>query len=296
MSVKSILDIEVNDGRFREFSRLYEKYQTALKSAPAAWKLVEKNIDGSRASFDKLVDQMASANIQAKLREKAQERADQLTRSSAERWQSMARNTREFAKNIGDATLSLLKWGSITGVISGLLGAGGLFGIDRLALGVAGNRRSALGRGADYGAQQAFSTNYGRLVDPDAFLSSVAGAKFDVTKRVGLIGAGLNEKDIGGDTADTAVALLRNLKRIADTTSPALYAQVLQARRLDQFASSEDLNRLRNTSPAEIARMEQRYGNARGKLDVAPDVAERWQDFVTQMSNAGKSIETTFVK
>ena len=296
MAVKSILDIEVNDGRFREFARLYEKYQTALKSAPAAWKLVEKNIDGSRASFGKLVDQMASANVQAKLREKAQERADQLTRSSADRWQSMARNTREFAKNIGDATLSLLKWGSITGVISGLVGAGGLFGIDRLAMGVAGNRRSALGRGTGYGEQQAFSANFGRLVDPEAFLSGVAGAKFDVTKRVGLMGAGLSEKEIGGDTADTAVALLRNLKRIADTTSPALYAQVLQARRLDQFASSEDLNRLRNTSPAEIARLEQQYGRDRSKLDVGSDTAERWQDFVTQMSNAGKSIETTFVK
>lgn len=292
MAVKSVVSVEVNDVSFREFMRLYAKYETALKKAPTTWALVNKNIDGSKESFDKLVGQMSAANVQAQLRVKAQEQADRLTKSSAERWQSMARSTREFARNIGDATTALLRWSAI----SGLVGAGGLFGLDRLGLAAAGSRRSALGLGASIGGQEAFKANFGRLVDPEAFLSNVAGAKFDVTKRVGLISGGLSSQQIGGDTAQTAVALLRNLKKIADETTPALYAQVLQARRLDQFASPTDLERLRNTSPAEFSRLEGQYGKRRSQFDLDPNVAERWQDFVTQLGNAGKSIETVLVK
>lgn len=296
MAVKSIIDVDVRTGAFAAFQRQYEKYEKALKSAPAAWALVNKNIDGSRASFDKLVGQMAAANVQAQLRAKAQERADQLTRTSAERWQSMARSTRDFASNIAGATASLLKWASVTGLISGLAGAGGLFGIDRLAIGAAQSRRAAFGTGSSIGGQEAFQANFGRLVDPEAFLSSVAGAKFDVSKRVGLYGAGMSEGEIGGDTSQTAVTLLRKLKQIADTTNPALFAQVLQARRLDQFAGPQDLERLRATSPAEFERLSRQYGQRKGQFDLPGDVAERWQDFVTQINNAGKSIEATFVK
>ena len=296
MAVRPILSIDVRDGQFRDFLKLYEKYDKALKSSPAAWKLVTQNIDGSRQSFNKLVDQMAAANVQEKLREKAQERADKLTRTSAERWQAMARNTKEFARNISDATVSLLKWGSVTGVISGLIGAGGLFGLDRLALGAASSRRGALGIGASIGGQEAFKANFGRLVDPDSFLQGVAGAKFDIRKRTGLISAGLSKGQIEGDTANAAVVLLDKLKQIADTTNPALYAQVLQARLFDQFASPTDLERLHNTSGAEYEQLKAGYRSGRSRFNVEDDVAKKWQDLATQLDVAGKSIETTLIK
>ena len=208
----------------------------------------------------------------------------------------MARDTKEFARNISDATVSLLKWGSVTGVISGLIGAGGLFGLDRLALGAASSRRGALGIGASIGGQEAFKANFGRLVDPDSFLQGVAGAKFDINKKTGLIGAGLTEGQIAGDTAQTAVALLRRLKQIADTTSPQLFAQVLQARRLDQFAGPTDLERLRNTSRAEFEQLVTQYQKRKSQFNVQDDVAKKWQDLATQLDNAGKSIETTLIK
>src|ERR1700680_3008936 len=130
MTVKSILDIDVNDTRFREFKRLYDQYNLALRSAPAAWKLVNTQIDGSRASFDKLVDKMAAANVQAGLAAKAQERADDMTRRTSERWASIARSTMSFASSIRDATTSVIKMAGITGIITGLGGAGGRGGID----------------------------------------------------------------------------------------------------------------------------------------------------------------------
>lgn len=294
MALKSILDVEVRG--FDKFAAQYAKYEKALKSQPAAWKLVNEKIDGSVASFDKLVSKMAAANVQDKLRAKAQETADKLTRTSAERWSAMARSSREFASNIKGATVDLLRWGAITGVISGILGAGGLFGIDRLALGVAGTRRSSFGLGTGYGNQRAFGTNFGRLVDPDSFLSNVSDAKTDVTKRVGLIGAGLSDKEIAGDTSTVAVALLRNLKKIADTTNPALFGQIIQARRLDQFVGPQDLQRLRATSPEEFNQLTAGFGRDKGKFDLPADIAKRWQDFTTQLGRAGQGIENVFVR
>ena len=296
MAVRSIVSIDLRDGPFREFAKKFAAYEAALKKTPGAWALVTKNIDGSRASFDKLVGQMAAANVQEQLRAKAQERADRLTRSSAERWQAMTRDSREFVRNITGATFQLLKWGSLTGLISGLLGAGGLYGIDRLALSAAGSRRSALGLGASIGGQEAFKTNFGRLVDPEAFLQSVGAAKFDVTKRVGLLSAGLSQGQINAKTEDTAVALLDRLKQIADTTNPALYAQVLRGRQLEQFASPFELERLRQTGPAEYQRLRSQFGQRQDQFNVPDAIAERWQNLVTTLDNAGKSIETILIK
>jgi hypothetical protein len=295
VALKSIIDLDLQDGKFIQFKRLFDEYNKALKSQPAAWDLVTKKIDGSRSAFDKVVAGMVAANVQEKLRVKAQERADQLTRTSADRWASMARTTRTVAGNIKEGTVALLKWSGIIGAVTGLLGAGGIWGIDRLAQGVSAGRRSSLGLGVGYGEQQAFG-NFGRLVDSDSFLSAVANAKLDVTKRVGLLGAGLSAGEIGGDTANTSVALLRRLKEIADHTNPQLYAQVIQARRLDQFVSPEDLQRLRNTSGGEFQQLLNQYNQRRTEFDLPSDVQRKWQDFTTQLSNAGRGIETTFVR
>jgi hypothetical protein len=295
MTVRSVLDIDVNDVNFQKFYNTYKQYQALLQATPAAWQKINQEIKGTGAGFEKLVAKFAAQNVQAKLALIAQKEADRITRTTADRWRDIARSTKSVASNVKDITLSLLRWGAITTAVTGLLGAGSLFGIDRLALGVSAGRRSSLGLGLGYGEQQAFS-NFARLVDPDSFLGGVAGAKFDVTKRVGLLGAGLTPGEIAGDTAQTAVALLQNLKRIADTTNPALFAQVIGARQLGQFVSPEDLERLRNTSPGEFAQLLKQYGTRRTQFDLPQDVQKSWQDLSTQLSNASTSIFNTFVR
>src|SRR5581483_6125634 len=260
------------------------------------WRRVNESVDRTRKTWEKVVGSLVAQNDQTKVMAKAQEEADRRTRTIAERWRDIARSTTTAAVKIRDATTSLLKWGSLTGLFTGLLGAGGLFGIERLGLAAANWRRSSLGLGLPVGGQNAFRINFGRLIDPDSFLSSVAGAKMDVTRRVGLMGAGLSEREIGGDTASTGVALLRNLKRIAAQTNPAMFAQVIAARRLDQFVSVEDMMRLRSTSGAEFSQLLRSYGRDRPGLELAPDVARKWQDFSTQMSRAGTEIETVFIR
>lgn len=296
MAVKSIIEIDINAPQFVAFKKMFDQYDAALKKMPQAWAGVAAGTASAADNFKTIVQMTASVVGAMRSMEKTQETVTKQTMTWEKSWKQVAGSTREVARNIRDATTSVFKWVSITGLISGLVGAGSLFGIDRLAAGVASTRRSSLGLGAGYGTQQSFMSNFGRLVDPESFLQSVAGAKFDVTKRVGLIGAGLTPQQIAGDTAQTAVTLLRQLKKIADTTNPALFQQVLQARRLEQFASPTDLERLRATKPGEFEQLVGQFGQRAPKFDLPDDVAKRWQDFITQMSNAGKSIETTFVK
>lgn len=295
MALRSVLDVEINDRAFRDFAKLYDRYAQSLKGMPAAWKLVNDKIDGSKTTFDKMVASLVATNVQEKLRLKAQQQADLLVRTQADRWRDIARSTKSAASHIRDATTALLKWSGIVGVVGGLIGAGGLYGIDRLALDVAGTRRSALGLGTGFGQQRAFS-NFSRLVDPEAFLGAVAGAKFDITRRVGLIGAGLNEGELSGDTATTSVALLRHLKQIADTTNPALFAQVIQARRLGEFVGPQDLERLRSTSREEFAQLIAKYRQTRTTFDLRPGEARSVQDLSTQIINAWRDIETGFFR
>lgn len=297
MAVRSIVDIDIDrDGSFRKFSSLFDKYQAALKSSPAQWAKVTQGIGRTRKEFDDLVKQQIAVTARTRLIEQAQKAAERQTKSWADRFREMATSTAVIARNVAGIGSSLIKWSLIGTTASGLLGAGGLFGLDRLANSVSRGRRASLGLGTGYGERRAFEANFARLVDPDSFLNSVAEARLDVTKRVGLIGAGLTGKQMQGDTSDVAVQLLRQLKRIADTTDPALYAQVLQARQLGQFASAQDLLRLRGTSSKEFEQLVRGYGANRGAFGLDDRTSKAWQDFTTQMNRAAQGIETTFVK
>jgi len=289
VTVKSIIDVDLNDAKFMAFKKLHDQYTAALAKAPAQWSMVNAAIGKTTESTRKqltVTRQLAAeaAKVPASLE------------AAVVKWTAIDRITRNVAGTVGSIAQSIFRIGAVTGVVGGLLGLGGLFGIDRMAYGAAAGRRSSLGLGLGYGSQQSFGANFGRLVDPESFLSAVAGAKFDVNQRVGLLGAGLTQGDLAGDTAQTAVALLQNLKRIADTTNPVLFGQVIGARRLGQFVSPEDLERLRNTSPQEFQQLLRGYQTNVGKNNVPGDVLKGWQDFTTQLQNAGNSIFNTFVR
>lgn len=321
MTAKAILDIEVNTGPFQAFAEMYAKYQNALTKSPEAWDKVAKKIDVTKESFNELVDEMIAAEGKSKLMALAQDEAKrkisgislaqeqmnqaaakaaeiqrQKTEKTAEAWRKMTINTKAVAGNIATATLSLLKWATLSGAFTGILGAGGLFGIDRMSHDVAASRRSSMGLGLGYGEQKSFGVNFERVVDPGSYLSSVNEALHDVTKRTGLYGAGLSEGQMQGSTADVGVSLLRQLKNIADHTPNAQLGNVSAARHLDQFVSLQDLQRLKAMNPEEFNGLVGNYGRNRGSLNLADDTSRKWQDFSTQMSRAGEQIENVFVK
>ncbi len=318
MATKSVIEVDVQDGAFRRFSEMFAKYQDLLKKTPDAWKKVGDEVDtvldktvtgvedvqaatsgvekaaaGAAVSFRQTfinVSGHASAMQKVAVGQTAAGRA---AHSQALAWREMARNSRAFATHITDATRSLLRWASLTGVISGVLGGGGLFGIDRLATSAGNSRRSALGLGVSPGEEKAFGLNYGRVVDSDRVLGGVNESLHDVTKRVSLYGAGLSEKDLAGkDTAQVSAELIPALKRLADQTPDAMMAQVMKSRHLDQFIDLQGFQRLKNTPAGEIAGYGKQYQTDIAALDLTKQQQKAWQDLQVQLNRAGQTIET----
>ena len=292
VAVKSVIAIDVDDSRFKAFSALYEKYEAALAKAPGKWAEINKQIDTGGKTFQALTAAILAqtetlSNIIAQQKGVTYE-----VEKQSRAWQNIAKWGQNVSTSIHEATRNLIKWVPI----AGLLGGGSLYGIDKLAETVGSGRRLALGLGTTYGEQKAFAANFSRLVDPESFLSGVANAKLDVRQRTGLLASGLTQQDLAGDTAQTATALLGQLKRLADTTNPQLYGNVIEARRLGNFVSPQDLQRLRNTSPQEFQQLVAGFGRDQSGFNLPPDVQKAWQDLATQLTRAGQGIENTFVK
>lgn len=297
MPVKSVITVDVDDAAFKRFAELYSKYDAAVKKLPAAWQQQGKATAAMSADAQAI---SAALLAQAEIFQRmlgTQKKGRQEVEATGRVWNAMARSTKEVAGNITRATSQLLRWTALTSVFSGLLGAGGLFGIDRLAGSVSAGRRGASGLGVSYGEHNAFGVNFGRLVDSGSFISSVNEALHDVTKRSGLYGAGLTEGDLQGkNSAQVGSQLLSALKTLAGQTPDNQLGNVLQARGLNQFVTLQDFQRLKGTSREELNSIRGSFGKDSTSLGLDPEAQKAWQDFSVQMNRAGSLIENVFVK
>ena len=153
MALKSIYQIEVDDAQFKAFAALFDKYKTALEATPGAWAKIGEGIEGAKDSFGDFGERVGK--LEEELRKLG---AQKITTAgddqrSAGFWGSIVTSAKTVGSHISEATGSLLKWSVITSAFSGLIGGGALFGLDRLAGSVAGQRRSAMGLGVGYGGE-----------------------------------------------------------------------------------------------------------------------------------------------
>lgn len=212
-------------------------------------------------------------------------------------WASIAKDTKTFAANIGNATTSLLRWASITGVISGLVGGGGLFGIDRLAVAAGDQRRSALGLGVNPGQQSSFGINFGRYVDANRVLGDVNEAQTDVSKSVRLTALGISPNGADGkakNTADLAAEYLDKLKTLVDKTPFALLRNVLDANQ-QQNVPTQEAERLRNIPRGEFNLTQQQNRTDAAALALSSGTQKAWSDLQQQLERAGATIEKTLI-
>jgi hypothetical protein len=304
LAVKSIIDVEVNDESFKKFVESFRDYQGLLKKQPTDWSKVNSGIQSAAASLEKIVASFQGLVDATKERQKIGENITVQTRAQtthverqAQVWKNLGRTIKDAAGQVVSMTRSLLSWGTLTGVLSGLLGAGGLFGISRLAQSAAGYRRSAMGIGTTVGQQRAFQLNYGRVVNTENVLGGVSESLTDASKRGYLYRGGLREEDIRGkDTGQVSAMLMDSLKKLADATDTRLLGNVHESRGLSQFISAEDFRRLKETPASEMASYRKQYEADTKTLDLTKQQQKVWSDLEKQLKLAGEQIETTFVK
>lgn len=314
MVAKSIVDIDVNDDKFVSFMEKFKEYQAALEGLPEAWRglahgatdatketakaktegdlLAKAFSEGASAilsinsGLERLTDSLERAN-------KSQEDFNKKTRSAKGFLSDATKDAKSLAGHIRDATTSLLSWGGIVGLFTGVLGVGGLFGLNRLAATTGSQRFTSLGIGTSIGALDSTAINYQKaLGNPTGTLGAIRDSQMDLSKRWQFQALGINNPD--QDPAKLLPQLIRNARDIFVKNGSTL--QGANAYGLTNFFSLDDLNRFKNMSDEEIDAMERRAQKDAKLLQITDQQARQWQDFNVQLDYSGQSIRNTFVR
>lgn len=284
MAAKSIVEIDVQDEKFKEFMAAFEEYQKALGNMPKEWQAVSAGIARAGQPMQDIADNADKAAKSQNALKKAASDTGKLLKGGAEA-------SKKMAGNIKDATTSLLRWGSILGVFSGLIGAGGLFGINRMALGASALRFTSQGLGTTAGGLSAAGVNFTRaLGNPAGTLGAIRDAQSDLSRRWAFNAMGVNAN---GDPAQMLPQMIRNARDIYTKSGSTL--QGAEAHGLTQFFTIDDLNRFKKMSDQEIDAMAKRSQSDARQMEINDNTLRKWQDFNVQLDRSGIGIRNAFI-
>lgn len=314
MVAKSIVDIDVNDDKFVAFMERFREYQSALDDLPEAWRVAAVGIGesskqtekakgeakGLGAEFNAVAEAILTINsgidrLNSNLEDlkKKQDEFNKSTRSAKVFLSDATKDAKSLAGHIKEATASLLSWGGIVGIFTGVLGVGGLFGINRLAATTGAQRFTSLGLGTSIGALDSTAINYQKaLGNPAGTLGAIRDSQMDLSKRWTFQAMGINNPD--QDPAKLLPQMIRNARDIFVQNGSTL--QGAQAHGLTNFFTLDDLNRFKSMSDEEITAMEKRAQQDARMLQISDQQARQWQDFSVQLDYSSQSIRNTFVR
>lgn len=314
MVAKSIVDIDVNDDKFVAFMERFREYQSALDDLPEAWRVAAVGIGESSkqtekakgetkelgAEFNAVAEAILTINsgidrLNTNLEDskKKQDEFNKSTRSAKGFLSDATKDAKSLAGHIKEATASLLSWGGIVGIFTGVLGVGGLFGINRLVATTGAQRFTSLGLGTSIGALDSTAINYQKaLGNPAGTLGAIRDSQMDLSKRWTFQAMGINNPD--QDPAKLLPQMIRNARDIFVQNGSTL--QGAQAHGLTNFFTLDDLNRFKNMSDEEITAMEKRAQQDARMLQITDQQARQWQDFNVQLDYSSQSIRNTFVR
>ncbi|HEE1740662.1 TPA: lytic transglycosylase domain-containing protein [Klebsiella pneumoniae] len=314
MVAKSIVDIDVNDDKFVAFMERFREYQSALDDLPEAWRVAAVGIGesskqtekakgeakGLGAEFNAVAEAILTINsgidrLNTNL-EDSNKKQDEFNKKAGQGQgfiNQAKKDAKELAGHIKEATASLLSWGGIVGIFTGVLGVGGLFGINRLAATTGAQRFTSLGLGTSIGALDSTAINYQKaLGNPAGTLGAIRDSQMDLSKRWTFQAMGINNPD--QDPAKLLPQMIRNARDIFVQNGSTL--QGAQAHGLTNFFTLDDLNRFKNMSDEEITAMEKRAQQDARMLQITDQQARQWQDFNVQLDYSSQSIRNTFVR
>ncbi|HED6952210.1 hypothetical protein HV074_09920 [Citrobacter freundii] len=314
MAAKSIIEVDVNDEKFLSFMDKFNEYQAALEELPEAWRASAQGIGDSARETSKasseaegmtkafldgvdalnmMVNNLERINTSLDDANKRQSDLNKKTAGSSGIFGKLKKDSKEFAGHIKDATVSLLSWGGIVGLFTGVLGAGGLFGLNRLASTASAQRFTSMGLNTSIGALDSTAINYQRAVaNPTATLGAIRDTQADLSQRWKFQAMGINNPDRSPD--QLLPEMIRAARSIFTQTGGTL--QGANAYGLTSFFSIDDLNRFKNMSDAEIDAMEKRAKRDAQLLQITDEQARQWQDFNVQLDYSSQSIKNTFIR
>lgn len=286
---KAIIDVEINDSAWKTFNKQVENHRKTLKSLPGEWGAVGKSIQKVANSGAKFT---ASIQNQVKAFKQANTLAGKLTvtlKASDRITTSLARNTMNFARHIKNATRSILSWGSIMGLFSGLLGAGGLFGIARLASHISSGAAGAMGSGSSYGGEKAAEISYGQALGGSggvqSLLNKIAQEQHSGGIMFGRLGMGRGQWQ-GKQASDVLGPLLEAMQHAYRNAPKGAEKQAMET-----IAPGMDFNTLMRINAMNISSLEQQYKGRKRELELSSGTQSAYQRFERALDSAGEKLQ-----
>jgi soluble lytic murein transglycosylase-like protein len=285
MAAKSIIDIDVNDGKFKSFIEAFDKYQKALKKLPGAWEDANKAVD---ETVDSIIDMTDDLNNQLNIIVKKTREQEKMRRGVDKTNTSMkglADNTNRVYRSIKDITLSLAKWSSLTAAFGVLSGGTGLFGFEQLARSASAARRASMGLGIAPNELQAANISMERYGGAEPLLSRIADIKNDVSQQYRLTSQlGISQQDVANKSSFELLPQVAQSLRSRYLAIPESQRGTLApALGLTEFGGLDFLRTLGQTPEGELGRQFSAMRSRASQIGGSNTTNERYQTFLESL-------------
>ncbi|EEK8465833.1 hypothetical protein G9565_003231 [Salmonella enterica] len=314
MAAKSIVEIDVQDEKFQSFLEKFNEYQKALSELPEQWRgavhglgeaaketeRVRDGTEGITKAFADGVAALASVNdgldrLNGNLEKATKTQTEFNKKSGGARnfLNKASKDAKSLAGHIKDATTSLLSWGTVLGLFSGLAGAGGLWGLNHLAGNASAQRFTAMGLGTRAGGLNSTAVNFQKaLGNPVGTLGAIRDAQLDLSKRWQFRAMGVDNPD--RDPAELLPEMIKAARDIFVRNGST--QQGAEAYGLTNYFTLDDLNRFKKMSDEEIDAMAKQAQQDTRRLQLTDQQLRQWQDFNIQLDRSKVSIGNTFIR
>ncbi|EAO4078965.1 hypothetical protein NCW85_001608 [Salmonella enterica] len=314
MAAKSIVEIDVQDEKFQSFLEKFNEYQKALGELPEQWRgavhglgeaaketeRVREGTEGITKAFADGVAALASVNdgldrLNGNLEKATKTQTEFNKKSGGARnfLNKASKDAKSLAGHIKDATTSLLSWGTVLGLFSGLAGAGGLWGLNHLAGNASAQRFTAMGLGTTAGGLNSTAVDFQKaLGNPVGTLGAIRDAQLDLSKRWQFRAMGVDNPD--RDPAELLPEMIKAARDIFVRNGST--RQGAEAYGLTNYFTLDDLNRFKKMSDEEIDAMAKQAQQDTRRLQLTDQQLRQWQDFNIQLDRSKVSIGNTFIR
>ncbi len=314
MAAKSIVEIDVQDEKFQSFLEKFNEYQKALGELPEQWRgavhglgeaaketeRVRDGTEGITKAFADGVAALASVNdgldrLNGNLEKATKTQTEFNKKSGGARnfLNKASKDAKSLAGHIKDATTSMLSWGTVLGLFSGLAGAGGLWGLNHLAGNASAQRFTAMGLGTTAGGLNSTAVDFQKaLGNPVGTLGAIRDAQLDLSKRWQFRAMGVDNPD--RDPAELLPEMIKAARDIFVRNGST--QQGAEAYGLTNYFTLDDLNRFKKMSDEEIDAMAKQAQQDTRRLQLTDQQLRQWQDFNIQLDRSKVSIGNTFIR
>lgn len=288
MALRSVLSIDVEDERFQAFLRLFQQYKDALAKMPGDWQRVQ----GAAEPHTAAVGAMTAALLaQVELIHRLEREEQQLARtirSAGGAMDSVARSARAVYTHVADTTRMLLRWTGITGLFSGLLGFGGLLGLDRMAGSASNLRTQGMQNFANPNSILGARVNWGPFFDPGAAMGSIARHQNVTDPSLSIIGLG---GMMSAPTDQVMNAMLQKARDFLMHTPRSMWQAMPQWKIFADVFGEGGLRAIGGMSGAEFNEHMRRSQSDAAAIGVTDPTLQAAQHFAQQLERTATIIE-----